>query len=316
TPSLNQGVFIEETISSVLNQTYPHIEYIILDAGSTDATQSILEKYHSRIAHVICEPDGGQADAINRGFSLATGEIIAWLNADDVLLPEAVAQVVRYFQNTTDTHFVYGDAIAMNAGGRQFGRRVNVASCDHHALVNIGDFIVQPAAFWRRSVIDHVGVLDDSLNYTLDYEFWMRVSGTFQMDYLPFPLALERLYGGTKTSIGGLERIEELALIAQQHGGVDVPIMFCPEAAATYMREALVCLFDGNRDEATQYYRRARDLNNNTIKFLMHFMVLLVWGGRGTMRLRLWSNLIRNYIITAPDRTSIDTFVDVKQPVP
>src|SRR5262245_57011017 len=133
TPSFNQAQFIESTLQSVLNQHYPRLEYIVIDGGSTDGTLAILKKYEADLQW-LSEPDHGQAEAINKGFKKASGDIICWLNADDEFMPGALSTVAAYFQTHAEAQFVYGDAETIDDKGRTYGRRGNVKATDFAEL--------------------------------------------------------------------------------------------------------------------------------------------------------------------------------------
>ena len=173
TPSFNQGQFIEETIRSVLLQGYPNLEYFILDGGSTDETVSIIKKYEPWLSGWVSEKDAGQSNAINKGWSKATGDIFAWINSDDWYLPNAFFRVVDLF-NTTKCKWLVGsvrDCRAVNSLIKNFNARPT-------PLLNLlGRFDYgyhQPGMFWHREVWEKVGKLDEKLHYSFDHEFWAR----------------------------------------------------------------------------------------------------------------------------------------------
>jgi glycosyltransferase involved in cell wall biosynthesis len=196
TPSYNQGLFIEQTILSVLEQDYPAIEYLVMDGGSTDQTLDVLRKYSNRLAFVS-EKDRGQAHAVNKGFRRASGEILAFLNSDDTYLPGAVSAAVKGLQARPDAPFLYGDAYHIDEDGRILNRYPT----EPFSSSRLGDtcFICQPAVFIRRSALDKAGYLDEALNYCLDYELWIRLSRLAEPVYLNRYLANSRLYKSTKT---------------------------------------------------------------------------------------------------------------------
>lgn len=234
TPSFNQGEFIEATIQSVQQQTYTSIEHIVVDNCSTDSTASVLEHYKDKLTAVI-EPDNGQTDAINKGMRLASGEVMAWLNADDLYLPHTVQTVVDFFNAHPEAVFVYGDVEALDRVGNRYGIRPFIQQTDANELIYQRNRIVQPAAFWRRTLWEEIGELDTSLQYVMDYEYWMRTAAHTQVHYIPVVLAHERLYDAAKTFRGSLKRIREVEQIAIRHGGKGLPENFKAEAAATYL---------------------------------------------------------------------------------
>ena len=196
TPSYNQGQFIERTIQSVLDQN-ADVEYLILDAVSTDNTVEILKKYGQRIRW-ISEPDSGQADAVNKGILGTKGDIIAWINSDDVYFDGALNTVKDYFEQNPDIDFLYGDAWYIDTNDRKTSPYVTEA-WDIERLKDVC-FICQPAAFFRRRVVERLGLLDTDLQYCMDYEYWLRFAeGNVRTAYLPVYLAGSRLYAENKT---------------------------------------------------------------------------------------------------------------------
>lgn len=200
TPSFNQAQYIEETIKSVLSQDYPCLEHLVIDGGSTDGTLDILRRYESHL-HWVSEPDRGQADAINKGFHQCTGEIVAWLNSDDLYLPGALHQVANLFNQHPGVDVVYGDYHLIDQTGRLLLTRREI-SFDYNILLYGLNYISQPATFFRRGVFDSVGYLDDTLHYGLDWEYWLRIAshgGRFA--HLPSYLAATRWHTQAKTLI-------------------------------------------------------------------------------------------------------------------
>ena len=174
TPSYNQGRFIEETILSVLNQDYPRIEYIIMDGGSTDQTLDILRKYTGRLTW-HSEKDNGQSDAINKGLRLAKGEILAYLNSDDTYLPGAITRAVRYLTaKNPDSPLVYGEGYHITAEGTIIERYPTEPFDFQHLAETC--FICQPTTFWKRDVMETIGLFDENLHYAMDYDYWIRVA--------------------------------------------------------------------------------------------------------------------------------------------
>lgn len=194
TPSFNQGPFIEQTIRSVLDQDYAPIEYLVFDAGSTDGTAQVLARYGDRLRAVV-EPDHGQADAINRGLRRARGEIVAWLNSDDVYLPGAITTAVRYLTDHPQHAMVYGEARYIDAAGSFLAPYPTQPV----ARLTEGCYICQPATFMRRQAVATVGYLDTSLHYCMDYDLWLRLARDFAAGYIARPLACSRLHADAKT---------------------------------------------------------------------------------------------------------------------
>jgi glycosyltransferase involved in cell wall biosynthesis len=196
TPTLNMGRFLEETIRSVLEQDYPRIEYVVIDGGSTDDTLQILRRYEGRLRYVS-DPDNGQADAVNRGFSLTTGALFAFLNADDTYLPGAVSAAVAAFADHPEAGMVYGDAWHVDEAGGQIAP-YPVEHFDARALAR-RCFVCQPASFLRRETFAKAGMLDANLRFAMDYDLWIRVSRRDHMVKIDRYLATSRIHGGAKT---------------------------------------------------------------------------------------------------------------------
>ena len=166
TPSFNQARFLEQTIRSVLEQDYPNIEYIVIDGGSSDGSLEIIQKYADRLAYWQSQKDKGQTDAINQGFARATGEILAWLNSDDVLYPGAVSAAVRQLHEHPEIGMVYGDCHWINAEGKVIGN-FPAAQTDLQKLRRGYVHIPQQTAFFRTDLWRKVGPLDDSFYFAM-----------------------------------------------------------------------------------------------------------------------------------------------------
>jgi glycosyltransferase involved in cell wall biosynthesis len=292
TPSFNQAQFIERTIQSVLNQDYPSLEYFVIDGGSTDGTLEILKKYQSHLTW-ISEIDQGQAEAINKGFKKATGDIVCWLNADDELIPGALHTVATYFSQHPEAMFLYGDAETIDETGRSYGRRGNVKPTNFEDLVSQGDFIVQPAAFWRTELLAQVGLLDETLRYCLDYEFWLRVSQKYPLHYLPVPLARERFHHQAKTTQATLSRIEEIEAVVRRYGASDIPHRFRAERTAVYFAETLRQLRLANWSKAAYFWKITFNRFSPSLRILAHLLAIY-WGPKGVTQMRLHYDLLRS----------------------
>ncbi len=174
TPSFNQASFLERTILSVLEQDHPDIEYLLADGGSTDGSLEIIKRYADRLAWWTSEKDQGQAEAINKGFAHAHGEIIAWLNSDDYYLPGTVSAAVKMFGKFPQAGMIYGDMLAVD----EFDRTINTLRYHQLSLVDLLCFqiIGQPAVFMRRSAFEKTGGLDNTLHFLLDHQLWIRIA--------------------------------------------------------------------------------------------------------------------------------------------
>ncbi|ARG98729.1 glycosyltransferase family 2 protein [Legionella micdadei] len=197
TPSFNQGQFIERTLLSVANQTGGEIEHVVFDGGSTDNTQDILKSATSLKSWVSAK-DKGQADAVNKGILATDGEIIGWLNSDDIYYPGAIESVLNFFKTYPEIDVVYGMADHIDIHDQPF-EPYPTEPWDFERLKQVC-FICQPALFFRRRVIEQHGLLDESLHYCMDYEYWLRLGkANVRFAYLRKKLAGSRLYAETKT---------------------------------------------------------------------------------------------------------------------
>jgi glycosyltransferase involved in cell wall biosynthesis len=198
TPSFNQDKYLERTINSVLNQDYPNIEYIVIDGKSTDQSVDIIQKYSGRLAYWQSEKDQGQTDAINQGFSHASGQILAWLNSDDTYEPQAVSQAVEYFLHHPDVGMVYGDCNFIDANDNVIGK-FNTQQTNYKKLRTGYVHIPQQAAFWRTELWQRVAPLDFSIYFAMDYDLWLRLAKISKIVYIPKLWANFRLHGDGKT---------------------------------------------------------------------------------------------------------------------
>jgi glycosyltransferase involved in cell wall biosynthesis len=219
TPSLNAAQFIEETIESVLAQDYPHIEYMVMDGGSTDGTLSILERYRGRLQYHV-ESDNGTAEAVNRGFLRSRGSIFSWLSADDVYLPGAISLAVSRFITEPEAAVVYGESRWINANGAVIGR-YPTATAYQHDMFTRDCCVCQPSCFIRREVFERVGMLDTRLQSAFDYDLWIRIARDHRFSPLPEYLVSSRMDTGN-ISLGKRRLMfkENIALLRRHYGYV------------------------------------------------------------------------------------------------
>jgi glycosyltransferase involved in cell wall biosynthesis len=196
TPSYNQASYLEQAMLSVLEQEYTPLEYLVVDGGSQDGSIEVIRKYASRLAWWVSEGDAGQAEAINKGLARARGEVVAWLNSDDLLLPGAVARAVAALEANPELGMVYGDALTIDAQGQPLNR----LRFGEWGLAEFMRFriICQPAVFMRKTVLDRVGYLDPSLHYLLDHQLWIRLARLAPARHIPEILAAARHHPAAK----------------------------------------------------------------------------------------------------------------------
>jgi glycosyltransferase involved in cell wall biosynthesis len=288
TPSLNQGRFIEDTVKSVLGQDYPRIEYLVVDGGSTDGTLAILGRYGGALRW-ISEPDGGQGAAINKGFRLTSGEILGWLNSDDLYEPRAVSAAAEYLRQHPEQAMVYGDATHVDAEGEEIGPCSYVGPADVDRLLHESDYIVQPATFFRRSAFEAVGGLDESLHWGMDYDLWLKIARRFPIAYLPRKLARYRQTGQNKTALGRFDRFAEIERIGRRHGAGGLPAVFSVDYFWLCVKEARSLALAGKLRRAAPMALRGMVALFGSPRALRHFLRLCVarvrWG-RGGMTSR------------------------------
>jgi glycosyltransferase involved in cell wall biosynthesis len=220
TPTLNQAQFIAATVESVLTQQYPDLEYIVLDGGSTDGTADIMAGYAGRLTFVS-EPDRGQVDAINKGLRRCSGEVVAYLNSDDVYLPGALRRVGAFFADHPQARALTGKCRRINEAGKTVDRFVTayknawLLTTSRRTLL-IQNYISQPSTFWRRDVLEEVGGFNDAYHYAFDYEYWLRITAVTRMVYVNAWLSAFRVHGGSITGATADRHLVEETVIARQ----------------------------------------------------------------------------------------------------
>lgn len=247
TPSYNQAPYLEETIKSVLSQTYNKIEYIIIDGGSEDGSLDVIGKYADYLAHWVSEKDRGQTEAINKGFDLARGEILAWINSDDTLLPNAVEEAVQFLQANQEIGLVYGDANYIDEKSRVIGK-FPASQTDLKRLRRGYVHIPQQASFFRKTLWDQVGPLDPEFFFAMDYDLWVRIASVSEIRYVPRTWANFRLHRDAKT-INADERCwpEMLEVHFRDGGSWFAPIVmkyYLRKLAAPFIRRRRRRLFE------------------------------------------------------------------------
>lgn len=257
TPSYNQGEFIAETIESVLSQDYPNIEYWVIDGGSTDETLSILKSYDDDPRfHWLSEHDQGQADAVNKGWCRCQGSVLGWLNSDDTYLPQAIRMQTMFLHAHSEVAIVYGDAILTDAQGRRIGKYWARKFSQYEQLR--ASCIPQPTAFVRRACVARNGTIDTSLDYALDYEYWLRASFHSMFAYLPEEIATYRIHSSSKTGSEMVKFNPELEAVIQRFfEREDVPPVLQRKRKILYadvlLRLGLNCIKNGDTSSARKY---------------------------------------------------------------
>jgi GT2 family glycosyltransferase len=236
TPSLNQAPFLERTLYSVINQNYPALEYVVQDGGSTDRSIEVLRRYAPWLSHWTVEADEGQADALNRGFRHTSGEIMAYLNSDDLLLPGSLAYVARYFAQHQDVDVVYGHRVIITGHDALIG--VHVLPAHDDETLSLFDFVPQETLFWRRSAWESAGSgFDASLHFGLDWDLLLRMrdSGA-KMVRVPRFLGAFRVHDDQKTATSRAQYYVEASALRARANGTALSEDQAFIRAAPYMR--------------------------------------------------------------------------------
>jgi glycosyltransferase involved in cell wall biosynthesis len=218
-PSLNQARFLDDTLASLFAQTVGRVEVLLMDGGSTDGTDEVIRKYSDRLAFWRSHPDGGQAAAINEGMRRSTGDVLCWLNADDLHLPYTLQVVWDMLQGRTDhPALVHGSSIIlredMDPVACQVGGRPRQGPAGDLAAY---DYIVQPSAFWTRALWDRAGELNVDYHYVLDWDWFLRAGEVCEFEYVDKALSIYRVHEGHKTGSGDPRRRKEILSLIKRY---------------------------------------------------------------------------------------------------
>jgi len=240
TPNYNYGHYLDETICSVLAQGYPNLEYIVIDGGSTDNSVDVIRRHEAQLACWESKKDNGQADAINRGFAKSTGDILGWLNSDDLYLPGTLKKVQKVFSGLQEDEaaIVFGNCVHVNEESKYaYGSDVEKM----HGMLDLTlcDYVIQPACFWNRKVMDTVGALNEDLNFGFDWDWFIRAVEA-GVRFVPIGdfLALYRMHAEHKSGAGGSPRLKELAAIYARYHSRQLADDFLRYKTANAVRKA------------------------------------------------------------------------------
>jgi len=224
TPSFNHGRFIRRAVDSVLGQSGDFdLEYLVVDGGSTDETPAILQDYEGKLQWVS-EADQGQADAINKGLQRCSGDIVGWLNSDDLLLPGALERIARTLRENPQAEWVHGRCGIIDENDRRIRHWIEIykhlrSRCYSFGALLAENFISQMTVFWRRQVLGEIGYLDATLRFAFDYDLWLRLAQRSNPAYIQTPQACFRWYESSKSGASFQQQFEEDADVAQRYAG-------------------------------------------------------------------------------------------------
>ncbi|MCL4486512.1 MAG: glycosyltransferase [Chloroflexi bacterium] len=302
TPCYNQGPFLEETIRSVLLQGYPNLEYIVIDGGSADGSVEIIRKYAAWLAYWVTESDSGQSHAITKGFARSSGEILGWLNSDDVYAPGALEQSAGHLVLHPRAAAVYGQAQFIDEASRVIGRYVtgqfNVAEFFFY------DCIAQPATFFRRAAFNRVGGLNESLHFCLDYDLWLRMAVGGRFDYRPTNWAYYRTHPESKSSTLQTRRwVETAQILSDLFSRSDTPAewrKYRTKAIGRAHWHASIefCRSDG-RDQAKEHIKQALELAPRYLK--TRALASMLVGGLASQTTTGTAVLVDDFFALIPD---------------
>ena len=241
TPSYNQRQYVGQTIASVVGQHHPNLKYAVMDGGSNDGSQEEITKYIQHLDFFVSETDKGQSDAICKGFSRVSGDIMAYLNSDDVLMPGVLEYVEEYFHDHPEVDVVYGHRVIVDEHGRQIGRWILPPHSNRET--EYFDFIPQETMFWRKRIWEKAGGIDSSFQFAMDWDLilrFMAAGATFRR--VPYYLAYFRAHESQKSHLEfgtrGQQEIE--ALLARVHDG-EVDRKEFHKCSKSFRRKAILC---------------------------------------------------------------------------
>jgi hypothetical protein len=265
TPTYNRAAFLDETIESVLTQDYPHVEYLVLDDGSTDNSAKVLEKYQGRAGmQVLFHENIGETLTVNKGFSLATGDIVVVVNSDDPLLPGAISEAVRFMKCHPEVLAAYPDWIEIGPDGGEIAR-MRLPYYDIDTMLMKWNVAMGPGTFIRREAFDRIGLRDAGLKYTGDLDFWFRLARVAPLGHIGEFLATHRSHPGAATVSGRGHRMAEeiVRLASEAYASGDLPAGLCQR------RRRAFCL---------AHYAAARQCGNEARVCIRHWALAIGYG--------------------------------------
>lgn len=235
TPSYNQAEFLEKTILSVLNQNYPNLEFIIIDGGSCDESVNIIKKYNKYISYWISEKDNGQANAINKGIEIASGEIIGWQNSDDIYLPGVFNMVGRKFSKAPNIDLIFGNRIDIDEYDTVI-RDVRYVPFNYKSLIYEGAALNNATTFWRKKSMEKVGLFNEDLKFCMDYDFWVRAGKEFKFLFIREYLGCFRHHKKSKTStIIKVSHVERKQILKEEGIKQNTFLQYCAKGRRIFL---------------------------------------------------------------------------------
>lgn len=219
TPSYNQAQFLERTILSVLNQNYPNLEYIISDGGSTDGSVEIIKKYEKYLAYWVSEKDKGQADAIRKGFNYSTGDVLAWLNSDDIYVPQVLFYIMKIFKSDNCINMIYGNDYLINKDDEIIYKRRSIPF-NLNTCIIVGGILEQVSTFWKKNIYQKAGGINPNYIFCMDLDLFIRIEKIAKIKYISEFLACARQHERSKSSLIQDIHLQERGKISNEYLGI------------------------------------------------------------------------------------------------